>query len=1439
MKKIAKYLFLFVLLLCSGHLASAQVVRFIQNKGQWQDAILFKADIPGGSLFITRNGLVYNLVDEGALHQQQHNKANSPVKGHALFADWVEPSPAMEAVGYSQVVTKYNYYLGNDTRKWATGVPAFERIVIRNVFPYIDFEIAGADGGVKTAFIVRQGGVPSRIRVRYRGADAIQLNNNDLHISHSLGMIKELKPETYLTNRGIELPVPSAYRLNGDTLSYQVINPKGLSLHDSLIIDPSIVFSTFSGSVADNFGFTATHDNNGNAYGGGTVFSAGFPVTAGAYQLTFLGGVDWDGTGSRDAGILKFSPDGTTLLYATYLGGNGNEQPHSMSCSANGNLYIMGTTSSSNFPVQSGFDMSHNGGYDVFVACLSADGTTLVAGTYLGSTGEDGINAHVSNDKSNQLQYNYGDEFRGDVRLDENGNVYIATVTQSSFGLPLRMAHQSAYGGGGQDGWVMKLNPQLNNLIYSSYIGGSGEDAAYGLRIAGSQFYVTGGTNSGDLPRQVTDGVFSYHGGIDGFLACYTQTGITINHTKTLYIGTDRYDQGYFVSTDDQGRIYVTGQTAGTFGSIGNVYHENGGHQFITVINSSLNAIVLQSAFGSGGNFPKLSPSAFQVDRCNRVYLSGWGGGTNRSHNPFTGMVSGLYISADAFQRTTDGSDFYLIIFNKDLKSVAYATYFGGNLSQEHVDGGTSQFDEQGVVYQSVCAGCGGLSDFPTTAGAHSRINQGKRAFDPSQGGCNNAVFKFNAKPTPSAPAMRDTTIYLYASDTVNYQFDVLDANLDSIFITGLEGRIFTFPPPGTPDLQVVRNQPGLLTLQLKWISACANANDTLQLKLKFGEAGCDANLTSSGTITIIVRPMPEPMVDLACITRSGPSDAVLSWSNVAQGPFARYIDRVVVFRSADGGSYTPLVTLTGSEISQNYTDKNLTDINSINYCYRAITINRCGKYSTYSREACILALDSINPNAYQFARDTIYYVIAMDTLNTTFLFKDKVFTDSMFVAYHGSLRQSPYSTISSFNGAGEAGIGIYFTPPCELIGDTLLLGFSVQDNTCPRPVKDKGQLKVVVLPSPPAQSVPLNCLKKKTANTVSLTWKEPTNSKYLKRFELLRLVDGNWTNQGALAINPEKEVIQVVTDPEKKATCFALVAYNYCEIPSDTGALSCVPWPDSMYPKSILPHYVTVADNRQIELSWHNDSLPIMEIFRYDEASGVRTLLNTITNDVTDTIWTDQQVNVQKQRYCYAVEPTSSCGLKPKDTAYACSMLLKGKSVPFEHALSWTEYSYFAEGTNRHELWTRDLTDESFEKILTAPVKVQVHTDVNLNKETGVFYYYIEATENSPGTYTSRSNTVELKQAPLLHIPNAFTPNEDALNEKWNVVPVFVNEYHMRIYDRWGRLVFETHNKHEQFTDKDMSGDLLPADVYAYVVTFTGFEGTVKQRTGNVTILK
>lgn len=1419
--------------------ASSQQVRFIENKGQWQSFILYKADIPGGDLYITNKGLVYNLFDEQALHEQQHKKVDVPVNAHAIFIDFISANGSFSHQAYHPAVTLYNYFLGKDKSKWAKGARAYQKIVLHNVYPQIDFEITGEDGGVKTAFIVKQGAQVSNIKLAYRGTNQVSLVNGDLNVQHSLGQIKEFKPISFITNGQKNEPVESAYLLHNDTLSYNINLGKGMSHNDSLIIDPSIIFSTFSGSVADNFGFTATHDHLGNAYGGGTVYSINFPVTPGAYQTTYGGG-NFDDGPSRDVGILKFSANGTQLLYATYLGGSGNEQPHSMSCDASGNLYVMGTTKSTNFPFRLGVDSTHNGNYDLFVSCLSVNGNNLLYSTYLGGNQDDGFNNHETTDKVNQLKYNFGDEYRGDIRLDAAGNVYIATVTSSNQnqGLPLVNATQGNYGGEQQDGWVIKLTPQLNSILFSTYIGGNAPDAAYGIRIEGNTFYVTGGTLSTNLPA--SSGTL-YKGGVDGFVAKYNQNGTSFVLQKTIYVGTTSYDQSYFVYTDKDKNVYVTGQTMGFFPQLGNTYYEIGGKQFITIYDAQLNNTLNQMVFGGGSLFPKLSPSAFMVDDCYRIYFSGWGGNINLGHNPNTSFINGLVTTTDAFQRTTDGSDFYLIVFDRRLKRLAYASYFGGNRTQEHVDGGTSHFDEAGVVYQSVCAGCGGLSDFPTTPGAHSRTNNGRRPNNPNLGGCNNAVFKFDMRPSPVPPQMKDTLIYVVATDTLNYTFDITDTNSDSVSITDIVSELFTTPAPHTLQVTELLRQSGLIRVNVRWIAPCNRVFDTLVVNFKLRDYACKTSDTSSGNITIVVKSVPKPTVDLACAVRSGESDMQLRWSNNWQNnPDSKYISIIKLYRNQNNGNFDSIAQFSKEELLSSYLDKDLNDLNTTNYCYKIITQNLCGVNNESKKRYCTQLVDSFDATAYNYSRDTIYYVRATDTLNAVLNFKDNEFNDSLFLSYNGTLKQAPFALVSHKNGVGDASINISLIAPCDRVGDTLSLDFIIQDNRCPIPIRDRGKLFVVILPPLSATSVGLNCIKLINTNQVGLSWPLTNNHRTTKSFTLIKRDDlGNITQLGKYDISFKAEVLQTVINPTIQNTCFALVAHDNCDNPTDTGDFICIPWTDDQYPQPIQPHYVTVIDNSKIELSWASNQHPLNEIYRFDLVTEQKQKLTEKTTNSVDTIWIDEAVDVQNYRYCYVVEPTNHCGLKPKQNKPACSILLMGVTKPFEHNLDWTTYDFFVKGTNRHDLFKRDLTEENFSLFASRKNKEANLVDGDLNKETGLFYYYVLASENLPSIYSSQSNTVELVQAPLLHVPNAFTPNGDGINDLWNVVPVFVKDYHCRVYDRWGRLVFETQDKKKLLSDRDLGGAILAEDAFVYVITYTGFEGTFKQVTGNVTILK
>ncbi|MDX5443175.1 MAG: gliding motility-associated C-terminal domain-containing protein, partial [Hymenobacteraceae bacterium] len=322
---------------------------------------------------------------------------------------------------------------------------------------------------------------------------------------------------------------------------------------------------------------------------------------------------------------------------------------------------------------------------------------------------------------------------------------YIASSTFSN-NFPALNAFQPNLRGG-NDAIICKLNSDLSGLHWSSYLGGSNIDAAYSIQLDNSHVYVCGGTNSSDL--QHTSGSFKAFnsGSTDGFVAKLSKSG---NIVRTTYIGTPNYDQTYFVQLDVNSNVYLLGQTLGNYPVSAGVYFNANGRQFIQKLNSDLTQPVFSTIFGANGNI-NISPTAFLVDDCERILIAGWGG--NTSNSLIGGLISNtnnLPTTPGAFQRTTDGSDFYLIQLDANATNLAYATFLGGtSMRGEHVDGGTSRFDKRGIVYQAVCGGCGGSSAFPTTPGAWSRTNRSTN--------CNNAAFKFDFEIARANPGVDQT----------------------------------------------------------------------------------------------------------------------------------------------------------------------------------------------------------------------------------------------------------------------------------------------------------------------------------------------------------------------------------------------------------------------------------------------------------------------------------------------------------------------------------------------------------------------------------------------------------------------------------------------------------------------------------------------------------
>lgn len=748
-------------------------LEFVENKGQWNTDFRYRAALGGASVFLRDNGFRvllmhpgdmakleafrhggpkdsarYTYYPDGAPKDKKNrangrasapsgdDAANPPkpgnVRGHSYDIQFLNAAARPEIIPSKPTQENISYFIGNDPSKWKSGIGAYTNVLYKNMYPNIDVQVYSESSQLKYDVVVHPGGNPSQVKLKYTGATSISLKKNTLHIQTTVGEAIELAPYAYQYVNGQRKTVNVQYQLSGNVVSYKVSGRYDEQY--PLVIDPTVVFATLSGSAAENWGFTATYDAGGNFYGGGIAFNQGYPVSPGVYDGTFNGA-------RYDMAITKFNPTGNRIVYSTYIGGMGEEQPCSMFVDANGNLVISGRTNSNNFPALD--SAGPCGGSDIVVVKLNANGSALIGSMRIGGSGLDGAN--IRGEKgggTDVLLRNYGDDARSEVVIDGAGNIYVASSTQSPDFPASANAYQSTYGGGRQDAVVLKINPNCNALLWGTFLGGSAEDAAYVLAVnGGNSVYVAGGTASANFPMRGGGVYNSYRGGAcDGYIAHLSADGRTLLHSTFMGSDNSKADQVYGIQLDRVGDVYVMGTTEGDWpiqqpAGTATFYNDNS-KQFITKLRPDLSALIYSTTFGKNASVPSLSPVAFLVDRCQNVYVSGWGGELNSGSQFANSNTRNLPVTPDARKSRSDGSDFYFFVMKRDALDILYGTFYGGDGLFEHVDGGTSRFDQNGVIYQAICAACPigpNRVRFPTTPGAY---------FTGFPGGCNLGALK-------------------------------------------------------------------------------------------------------------------------------------------------------------------------------------------------------------------------------------------------------------------------------------------------------------------------------------------------------------------------------------------------------------------------------------------------------------------------------------------------------------------------------------------------------------------------------------------------------------------------------------------------------------------------------------------------------------------------
>ncbi|WP_190277284.1 DUF7948 domain-containing protein [Taibaiella lutea] len=712
-------------------------IDFVRNENQFPKEVLFKADLPGGAVFLTQQGFTYNyfqLQDLEHIHDRMHEKQNVEndiVHFHAYQVSFANANTNPAIVEEDKQPYYNNYFLGNDASKWASHVPLFKKVTWKNIYNDIDAVVYSKGASLKYDFIISPQANAAQIILDYKGLTPTINKEGGLVLKTSVNTVIEQAPYAYQIIDGKEVKINCNFKKTSTgQITFEF--PDGYNKTLPLVIDPILVFSTFSGSTAMTYGFSATYDLSGSLYAGGECFAVGWPVSLGAYQGIFGGSVD--------DGINKYSSDGTTRIYSTYYGGSSVDYPNNMMVNLNNELVVSGATGSTNLPTTAGcYDNTFNGQTDIYIARFSMDGSQLKAATYLGGSGSDGTNSSV-------LSPNYGDANRGEVLTANNGRILIANSSSSTDFPVTSNAYQSA-NAGGQDAVVCELDSNLTTLYYSTYFGGVSEDAALSLVMNSSnQIVICGGTRSTNFP--VTSGSYlvTPQGGTDGFVSILSQTGGLVHSS---FLGTSTYDHAYKVQIDELDNVYVLGQTTNTstFPVSAGAFNVANGNIFIQKLNPTLSTSLLSTRMGNA-TATLFVPTAFMHDVCGNTYFSGFDASNNSP------------LSANAYQ-TAPGS-FWLGALSPDFTTLLYGTFFGP--TGTHVDGGTSRFDPSGIIYHSACTS---NSAFPTTPTAVSPTKL--------TGSWDIASYKFNMEV---GAVLADFTLANNANDTGCADYHVTFENL-------------------------------------------------------------------------------------------------------------------------------------------------------------------------------------------------------------------------------------------------------------------------------------------------------------------------------------------------------------------------------------------------------------------------------------------------------------------------------------------------------------------------------------------------------------------------------------------------------------------------------------------------------------------------------------